>query len=46
VGKGFNLNAAYARRHQDLKANSFQRDSSRISFSIFFTPGTVPISFR
>jgi len=46
MGKGFNLNAAYTRRHQDLQATSFQRDSSRISLSIFFSPGTVPISFR
>jgi len=46
LGAGFNLNAGYARRHQDIQANSFQQNSSRVSVGIYFSPGSIPISFR
>ncbi len=46
LGAGFNLSAGYARRHQDIRANSFQQDSSRISIGIYFSPGSVPVSFH
>jgi hypothetical protein len=46
IGAGFNLNATYTRRYQDIQAQTFQRDSSRISFGIYFSPGSVPISLH
>jgi hypothetical protein len=46
LGAGFNLTAAYTRRRQDIQAQSFQRDSSRISLGIYFSPGAVPISLH
>jgi len=46
LGGGFNLTGSYSRRHQNIQANTFQRDSSRISIGIYFSPGSVPISFH
>lgn len=46
VTGGLNVSATYARRRQDLQVSTFQQDSSRMSFSIVFSPGTVPVSFR
>ena len=46
LGGGFQLNAAYARRRQDIQNNIFLRDSSRVSIGIFFQPGDIPLSFH
>jgi hypothetical protein len=46
VGKGVNLSAAYLRRFQDIENNPFQRNSTRVSFGIYFSPGAIPISFH
>lgn len=46
MGSGLNLGGNYSKRYQDLQNSSFPRDSSRISFTLSFSPGTVPISLR
>ncbi len=46
MGAGLNLNLMYSHRYQDVQAATFQRDSSRISIGIFFSPGQIPISFH
>jgi hypothetical protein len=41
-----NLAAGYGFRHVDTETNSFRRNSTRTYFSIYFSPGEIPISFR
>ena len=41
-----NLSASYTYRHADTSNHAFQRNSSWTSFSIYFSPGDVPISFH
>ncbi len=41
-----NLSASYTYRHADTANNSFRRNSSRTMFSIYFSPGNIPISFH
>ncbi|MEO5926007.1 MAG: hypothetical protein ABIR70_19460 [Bryobacteraceae bacterium] len=43
---GFQVVATYNRRYQDVLANSFLRDSARVSFGIYWSPGSIPISFH
>jgi hypothetical protein len=43
---GLNIVGSYSRRHQDIEATTFRRDSSRVSLGIFFSPGELPISFH
>ncbi len=46
IGSGFNLAAGYNRRYQDINAFTFQRDSSRVTFGIYWSPGQIPVSFH
>ncbi|MEO8098632.1 MAG: hypothetical protein ABI811_13095 [Acidobacteriota bacterium] len=40
------LSGTLAHRKQDIENNTFRPDSNRVSFSIVFSPGDVPISFH
>jgi hypothetical protein len=46
LGSGFSLGAGYSRRHQDLQVSTFRQNSSRVSLSIYFSPGEIPLSFH
>ena len=46
IGAGFNIAGTYSRRFQDFQTSAFPRDSSRTSFSIYFSPGTIPVSLH
>jgi hypothetical protein len=38
------LTARYDRKHQDVNAAQFKRDSGRISIGVMFSPGDLPLS--
>ncbi|MEP6963164.1 MAG: hypothetical protein ABI995_13875 [Acidobacteriota bacterium] len=46
ITRSIQIGAAYVRRRQNIQGDLFQRDSSRVSFSIYYSPGEVPISFH
>lgn len=46
IGGGFSLAGGYSRRFQDFQTSAFPRDSSRTTFSIYFSPGTIPVSLH
>ena len=46
IGAGFSVAGTYSRRFQDFQSVAFPRDSSRVSFSIYYSPGTVPVSLH
>lgn len=41
-----NLAAGFGFRHIDAESSGFRRNSTRTYFSIYFSPGDIPISFR
>lgn len=46
LGGGLNVSASYSKRDQEVSNTLFQRNASRVSFGIYFQPGSIPISFH
>jgi hypothetical protein len=46
LGGGIGIGAGYSRRHRNIRVSTFPQDSSRISISIYFSPGESAVSLH